>query len=467
MSKALVAVLLMGCSGSSGGDDTTSDGLLVSPAPSFVTAGADRVLRAALPDGTLIGAAWSSSNPAVATVSDSTTGIVHGVAEGTVTITATSAGMTGRAEIKVLPPLTGPHHATIANANAVTCALASDGRAICFGLNSYFACGHPPYSGQAPVAPVLDDHVFTSITVGGEFSCGTTAAQTYCWGSNNLGVLGAGSNPPPPPMGESLGQRPVPVFTTEHFTTVVAARAHACALNDAGKMFCWGMGFGNAPVAVLPDTVFATLEAFGGRTCGLTPQRVSYCTGTATLEDSTIGDDQIWNTYTVGEKHVCALTDKGVAYCWGQPGAGNALGSTTGVRPDCKACDLCTQYECAETPQLVDGGLTFASLRAGNGYNCGLTLADGAAYCWGGDGFDGALGDGTATGSPVPRAVIGGLSFAQIVAGDLTTCGVTAAGALYCWGSNSFGQVGDGNISSGATPDPRAVIGGYTFMTGS
>ncbi|GIW53235.1 MAG: hypothetical protein KatS3mg081_2590 [Gemmatimonadales bacterium] len=55
--------------------------------------------------------------------------------------------------------------------------------------------------------------------------------------------------------------------------------------------------------------------------------------------------------------------------------------------------------------------------------------------------------------------VAGGLTFQTISTGDLYTCGLTPSGAAYCWGDNSFGQVGDGTRVLGPVP----VVGGLTF----
>jgi alpha-tubulin suppressor-like RCC1 family protein len=46
--------------------------------------------------------------------------------------------------------------------------------------------------------------------------------------------------------------------------------------------------------------------------------------------------------------------------------------------------------------------------------------------------------------STVPVAVSGGYSFASVDGGDDHTCGVTTAGAAYCWGLNRAGQLGNG-----------------------
>ena len=92
---------------------------------------------------------------------------------------------------------------------------------------------------------------------------------------------------------------------------------------------------------------------------------------------------------------------------------------------------------------------------------------DAAAYCWGQD-VGGRLGTGRA--SPMPAPVLGGLTWAQISAGRLHTCGVTVEGAAYCWGANLRGQLGTGftDISGMTSGDfverePVPVSGGLTF----
>src|SRR5207302_1027794 len=116
-----------------------------------------------------------------------------------------------------------------------------------------------------------------------------------------------------------------------------------------------------------------------------------------------------------------------------------------------------TVYVTSEMP--VTTGLTFAQVSAREYYACGVTTA-GAAYCWGYNG-NGELGNGTTTNSPTPVAVAGGLSFAAVSAGLFHSCGVTTAGAAYCWGDNLNGQLGNGTTTTSLTP--VAVTGGLTF----
>ena len=102
------------------------------------------------------------------------------------------------------------------------------------------------------------------------------------------------------------------------------------------------------------------------------------------------------------------------------------------------------------SPVLVAGGVTFAAVSAGESHTCGVTAA-GAAYCWG-DNFLGKLGDGTTTNRSSPGLVAGGVSFAAVRADGNHTCGVTAVGAAYCWGFNGYGQLGDGTTTDRLTP---------------
>ncbi len=78
----------------------------------------------------------------------------------------------------------------------------------------------------------------------------------------------------------------------------------------------------------------------------------------------------------------------------------------------------------------------------------------GGAFCWGWNSY-GQLGDGTTTNRSTPVPVTGLSSgVVSLAAGSGHTCAVTTGGAARCWGWNSYGQLGDGTTTNRSTPVP-------------
>ena len=104
---------------------------------------------------------------------------------------------------------------------------------------------------------------------------------------------------------------------------------------------------------------------------------------------------------------------------------------------------------------------SFTSIAASGNSTCGVATG-GVGYCWGNNGL-GQLGNGANTNTSIPIKVIGGLTFSSISVGSLDgfACGLTTAGAAYCWGYNDYGQLGSGNFAN--TTSPVAVVGNLAF----
>lgn len=324
---------------------------------------------------------------------------------------------------------------------------------------------------SVPVTVVGLPSDVVALSAGARHTCARTATGTmWCWGYNGDGQLGDGT--------QTNRSTPVAVQGVPGgLTATTAGSYHTCALDASGAAWCWGYG-GNGelgdgvvlanrkqvtPVAVsgLGSSVLVALTAGAYHTCGLTNEGKIWCWGYNA--DGQLGDGTKVNRSTpvavvglppgstvvlmdAGDYHTCALTSAGAAWCWGYNGTGGlGVGSVSPTK--------------SATPLAVSGGLNFSALSAGNNYTCALTNVSNVdtVQCWGSNDY-GQLGDGTKTQRTTPTAVSGlSASVSSISAGAIHTCVLTVAGAVQCWGRNLYGQLGDGTNVDRTTP---VAVGG-------
>jgi alpha-tubulin suppressor-like RCC1 family protein len=210
----------------------------------------------------------------------------------------------------------------------------------------------------------------------------------------------------------------VRVGVVPQFVQLASGGAHGCGITGTARLFCWGsddygqLGLGRRSPAACGADRFR---------CVSVPVGVELPSSAGAVV-----------TVTAGAWHTCALTADGTAFCWGSNASGQLeTGSTAAPSRD---------------PLPVAGGWHFVSLAAGRMHTCGLTEA-GDAFCWGNDRFS-QLGGGVvapdrctdefsfaASCARLPMRVAGGHQFVAIEASEKITCGRTAAGAVWCWGS--------------------------------
>ncbi len=141
----------------------------------------------------------------------------------------------------------------------------------------------------------------------------------------------------------------------------------------------------------------------------------------------------------LGDIHTCFLNQAGEVFCWGSNYEGR-LGN--GMWQD---------GEYPYPAPIAVSGVTFAALTSGSDHTCALTDT-GAVMCWG-SGFYGELGVGgvTFTGNPQYVTALGD-DVRGVSAGGEHTCAVTDVGGVECWGHNLYGEVGDGTTSIRLAP---------------
>lgn len=99
-----------------------------------------------------------------------------------------------------------------------------------------------------------------------------------------------------------------------------------------------------------------------------------------------------------------------------------------------------------------------------NGHTCAI-LADASMLCWGTNSY-GQLGNPSTDYTPEPTAVTGSHQWATMDTGVMHTCAVDTVGALYCWGLNSTGQLGISEASGYAPHTEPVQVGTDTDWSG-
>jgi alpha-tubulin suppressor-like RCC1 family protein len=371
----------------------------------------------------------------------------------------------------------------IAVGNNHVCAVQS-GEAWCWGRNNGGELGNNSLTSSAvPVAVTNLSTGVTAISAGKhaasnqEQSCAIQNGGAWCWGGNFFGQLG----------NTSTTNSPVPVAVSgfaSGVTALASGDSHTCALTTSGGggAFCWGWNsdgqVGNAaaagcatgggpgtayscslvPVPVASPGIAETVDAIasgGDAACALTAGS-AWCwgennSGQLGSGSSTLGATNVAfsvaslgsgvSAIAVGNDHACAIQNGG-AWCWGGNNGGQ-LGnnSLTG-----SAVPVAVTNLGSGVTEISAGDHTLSSQE----HSC--AIQNGGVWCWGAN-WDGQLGNNSTTNSPIPVAVSGLASGVMALAsGDSHTCALTTAGAVWCWGNNADGQLGDGTTTNSSIP---------------
>ena len=332
------------------------------------------------------------------------------------------------------------------------------------------------YGDTAQAQPPLGGSGITAVSVGYDHTCVLKFGGVWCWGANDSGQLGNGSNT----------DSSVPVEVSglgSGITAVSAGRGYTCALTTGGGAWCWGdnddgqLGNGsntdsNVPVKVSGlDSGISAISAGNLHTCALTTGGGVRCWGynhngglgngsntdsNVPVEVSRLGSGV--SAISTGIDHTCALATGGGVWCWGgnfygQLGIGSN-GSNTGRNVPVKVSRL---------------GSGVSAVSAGRLHTCALTTRD-RVQCWGLN-YIGQLGNGSNTGRNVPVEVsnVPGLSSKRIAidAGWDYTCALTTGGGVQCWGANDSGQLGNGSNTDSNVPVEVSRLGsGVSAVSG-
>ena len=155
----------------------------------------------------------------------------------------------------------------------------------------------------------------------------------------------------------------------------------------------------------------------------------------------------------LGDANTCAYVTAGdgALKCWGTNVEGQLGDGTEGTGTD-------NRY----TPTTINVGGPVGLLALGYEHTCAyVTAGDGALKCWGWN-YDVQLGDGTKTDRRTPTTINVGGPVGLLALGKGHTCAYVTAddGALKCWGSNIYSQLGDGTMTNNRLTPTTINVGG-------
>ncbi|MBI3494484.1 hypothetical protein HY004_00680 [Candidatus Saccharibacteria bacterium] len=349
--------------------------------------------------------------------------------------------------------LYGRYVTDIAAGGGHVCVIA-DGGVFCWGYNGSGRLGDGTQTTRlAPVVvPSLapsQAYNATRITAGGYHTCAIAQATAYCWGRNGEGQLGNGSSsnansPFNPNQGQPASDAyysatPVTVTDSTYLATEISAGSnHTCAVIDS-RAYCWGGTSNTASGGRLGNGVS------GNGTNSIYRQVVRANSGDALYQ-------KLVTSVSAGASQSCAIAE-GKAYCWGYNAVGEVGDGTTTTRSVPVA--VSTSGSSALPSTAVVTSIAMGIFTGGPSEYTTCAVATGKAYCWGKNN-QGQLGNGTNTDSAFPVAVSAGGVFSgknvtSVMPGSPFTCSI-ANGRAYCWGDNSYGQLGNGTTTDTNIP---------------
>ena len=345
-----------------------------------------------------------------------------------------------------------------------------------------------PYSYMPTGVAGITDAV--AISAGGEHSCAVhRTGAISCWGNNWHGQLGNGQGGTDDAgfaeiANDFYSPLPVSVVGITDATAITTGLLHTCALHRTGAVSCWGdTGYGQlgngqsgyiyasaVPLAVVGVADATAIATIWEHSCALHEGGTVSCWGKnirGQLGNGQSGDRVVSSVpvrvagitdataITAGFEHSCALHEGGTISCWGD----NYLGQLGNGQSGENAMSSVIPVQVADITNAT-------AISIGGGHSCALHRT-GAISCWGSNWY-GQLGNGQSgenADSSVPVKVKGITDATAISAGFVLSCALHQDGTISCWGNNEYGQLGNGQSGENADSSVPVRVADITDAT--
>ncbi len=305
-----------------------------------------------------------------------------------------------------------------------------------------------------PSTPPLLHFVPEGVSSGWTNTCATDNAQKlWCWGSNNFGQLGTGD--------ELDSSTPTEITLAENVEEISTGGQHTCMIDSLRKLWCWGrngkgqLGIGDGlnrsiPTQINVDNDVAQISAGLYYSCMIDSLSKLFCWGANAYGKLGTGDNLQRDTPTEVDvtngalqvsayNHHTCIIDNLRKVFCWGWNRDGQLG--VGDNSDLYVY----------TPTEVDFAGNAAQVRVGNYHTC-LISDNEKLWCFGGNSY-GQLGTGDNSNRNVPTAIVGANNAKEISSSSFAhTCMIDNLGKLYCWGFNQYGQLGTGDYVDRNTP---------------
>lgn len=263
--------------------------------------------------------------------------------------------------------------------------------------------------------------MWRQISAGGSFTCAVANNnKIYCWGDNSYGQFGNNTTTGSPvPILINLGG----ALSGKTIKSISVGSYYTCAIAFDDQAYCWGY---NLEGELGNNSIVSSSVPVAVNTAGV-------------LSGKTI------KSIATGTVSVCVIASDNQAYCWGASSSNN----NTGQLGNNSLAD--SHVPVAVSTAGVLSGKTIKSIAVGQDHACAIA-SDNLPYCWGGN-WGGGLGNNSTVNSSVPVAVntagvLSGKTIKSIIAAEYYTCVIASDDQAYCWGDNSYGELGSGGASS-------------------